>query len=124
MLSARKYGSTYTTIKARIPVHCSMNEKHIAFAALIAVLSVGVVGFVGMNSSNTGAVIKTTTNPGTRYCECHIEQYDYYGNLLNKQVQPIRVNTAAQYTDAACNNRCDQMYGRSKNSVWGQANRI
>jgi len=102
-----------------------MKNKTMKNKAIIVLAGVFVVSVL--------AVVALTQMTGfsfvdTRYCECHIVQYDYYGNAINDMVQPLRVRSFEAYTDAACNERCGQHFGRVGNvrtkSVWGQTNRV
>lgn len=93
--------------------------QKIGILSLMAVLLVGIVGFIGLSSEQTGQSVILD-----RYCECHLIQHDYYGNVVGENIQNIRVQTSEAHTDSACNNRCQIYYGRGmaqQNSVWGQA---
>lgn len=92
-----------------------MSEKSIAFFSLVAVIAVGIVSFIGMNEVNTGATIIE------KACCCEITQFDFYGNPMGVHVQPVRVRSFEAYNDAACNNRCDIMFGRGRTVVTGYA---
>ena len=83
-----------------------MEEKTIVLVVLFAVVAIGLVGLVSLNSQSGATVIE-------RNCMCSITMYGMYGGALGTQNQIIRVQSAESWTDAACQNRCDQYYSRS-----------
>ena len=91
-----------------------MNEKHLTTVTLLAVLAVGAIGIVGLTKAQTGMTVTNTGNLGSRMCYCEIEHYDYYGNDIGSQIQTLRVKTAGQHTDGACQTRCETQFGRTK----------
>ncbi len=86
----------------------------LAFFSLLAVIVVGIIGFVSMNNIDAATVIE-------KACCCEITQFDFYGNPLGIHVQPVRVRSFEAYSDAACNTRCDVMFGRGRTVVTGYA---
>ncbi|VVB81072.1 Uncharacterised protein [uncultured archaeon] len=83
-----------------------MEEKTIVLVVLLAVVAIGLVGLVNLNSQSGATVIE-------RNCMCSITMYGNYGDALGTQTQLVRVRSAESWTDAACQNLCDQYYGRS-----------
>ncbi len=90
-----------------------MNDNALIMGILLAIVGVGMIGFVG-GPAETGATIQATMNPNSRLCMCIITQYDTQGNPINVQQQTLRVKTAQQHTDPGCNMRCDAFHGKSK----------
>lgn len=83
-----------------------MEEKTIVLVVLFAVVAIGIVGLVSLNSQSGATVLQ-------RNCMCSITMYGIYGDPIGTSNQIIRVQTADSWTDAACQNRCDQYYSRS-----------
>ena len=83
-----------------------MEEKTIVLVVLFAVVAIGLVGLVSLNSQIGATVLESN-------CMCSITMYGMYGGALGTQNQLLRVQTAMSHTDAACQNRCEQYYSRS-----------
>lgn len=86
-----------------------MTEKTISLVVVLTLLGVGTVATIGLTGANTGYALLPA-----RGCDCVIEKYDYYGNVIGTQIQPIRVKSAQALTEAGCNNRCEIMFGRAR----------
>jgi len=90
-------------------------QTSMTMIVLLLVLVVSVIAVIGLFKQMTGAVITTTSYAQSRYCDCYGQRTDYMGNDMGIQwLNELRVKTAGQHTDSACNSRCQTMRERGK----------
>ncbi len=94
-----------------------MAEKAILVATLFAVLAVGLIAVAGLSNMQAVAVIQTTTFQEKRMCACQIEQFDFTGLSMGREIHQVRARTRQAHTNEACNTRCGTMYGRGSRRI-------
>lgn len=91
-----------------------MEERHVTLLVICGVLALGIIGMAGLTKAQTGALVQNTGQYPSKQCLCQVHSFDREGNIVDMKEQLVRAKSMGGLTDAACDHRCHQMFGKTR----------